>query len=720
MRQLCWVLCLFPSLLAAYSVTFQVDMSEQTVSPQGVHVAGNFQSEAGFGADWNPASTSMSDLDDDGIFSVTLDIPSGLWEYKFINGNAWPQAENAPSSCTVGATFNRTVQVPTMNLIVPSVLFNKCPEVPMDTAYTLHWWNDAIFYEIFVRSFQDSDGDGKGDFQGIIQRLDYLQSLGVTGLWLMPMMESPSYHGYDVSDYYATEPDYGTMSDFQALLDSCHARGIKVILDLVMNHSSNQNDWFVQSRNNQNGYRDWYRWSSSKPNQTGPWGQQVWHAFMGQYYYGIFYDGMPDLNYENPEAREAMMKVAEHWLSLGADGYRLDAIKYLDEDSSILENTPETFDILKEFNRRLTAINPDYFSVGEVWDYTEKIIPYVSDSVLKSCFEFDLAGCIQRAVQQGKASVVHNQMQKVESLYPRMQYSTFLTNHDQDRVFSALNDIDQNKQCASVLLELPGVPFLYYGEEIGMTGTGDHLNIRTPMQWSPESGAGFSSGKAWRSVNSDYTTKNVEMQQLDSASLWNQYRHSIAMRQRYEGLRRGYYLPADGQDERILAFARVWGDEAVLAVHNLSNSPTSASPTWPASTLKAGIYGVFEANTQRKWGTCEIDSKGGVSHWNISELELESRSNKLLIISPYELNSIHSFENHKTLELYPNPSDDWTQIQIPEDGELQIWDSQGQLIDQQKAATGFHRLSTLNYPSGVYFLRLNSPQGPYTTRLLVR
>jgi glycosidase len=510
------------------------------------------------------------------------------------------------------------------------------------------------------------------------------------------------------------------MSDFQALLDSCHARGIKVILDLVMNHSSNQNDWFVQSRNNQNGYRDWYRWSSSKPNQTGPWGQQVWHAFMGQYYYGIFYDGMPDLNYENPEAREAMMKVAEHWLSLGADGYRLDAIKYLDEDSSILENTPETFDILKEFNRRLTAINPDYFSVGEVWDYTEKIIPYLSDSVLKSCFEFDLAGCIQRAVQQGKASVVHNQMQKVESLYPRMQYSTFLTNHDQDRVFSVLNDIDQNKQSASVLLELPGVPFLYYGEEIGMTGTGDHLNIRTPMQWSPESGAGFSSSKAWRSVNSDYTSKNVEMQQLDSVSLWNHYRHSIAMRQRYEGLRRGYYLPADGQDERILAFARVWENEAVLSVHNLSNNATSATPSWAVSTLKAGVYGVFEANTQRKWGTCEIDSKGGISQWNIPELELESRSNKMFIISPYELNSVRPFELHKTLDVYPNPSHDWTQIEIPEDGELQVWNSQGQLIDRQKAAPGLHRLSTVNYPSGIYFLRLNSPQGPYTTRLLVR
>lgn len=718
MRLLLLAILACPALSQAYSVTLQVDMKQESVSPQGVHIAGNFQSEAGFGADWNPASTEMSDSDGDGIYSATLDIPSGIWEFKFVNGNTWSGAENAPATCTVGATFNRTVQVPTQNLVVPTVVFNQCPSIPMDTTYTLHWWNDAVFYEIFVRSFQDSDNDGKGDFQGIIQRLDYLTSLGVTGLWLMPMMESPSYHGYDVSDYYATEPDYGTLQDFQELLDSCHQRGIKVIIDLVMNHSSNQNDWFVWSRNKQNGYRDWYRWSATKPNQTGPWGQNVWHAYMGEYYYGIFYDGMPDINYENPDAQEAMMKVAEYWMNLGADGYRLDAIKYLDEDSLVIENTPETFEVIRHLNQRLSAIDNEHFTVGEVWDYTEKIIPYVSDSLLKSCFEFDLAGCIQRAVQEGKASVIHNQIQKMETLYPRMQYSTFLTNHDQDRLFSNLNDEAQNKQCASILLELPGIPFLYYGEEIGMTGTGDHLNIRTPMQWSPESGAGFTSGKAWRSPNGDYTNKNVELQEADSASLWNHYRHSIAMRHRYEALRKGYYLPADCDNESMLAYARVWNGEALMALHNLSNSSQSATPSWSASTLTQGNYTIFEANTHAVVGSCSIDAKGALKNWNLTNPLLAARGNRLLILSQANWAQTAEPTKASSFMAYPNPCQEGTRIQIPESGTLRVYNSYGQLLFSETVEAGSVWESTTWTP-GPYFLHLETANETYALRLLV-
>ena len=207
----------------------------------------------------------------------------------------------------------------------------------ISTNYQTYWWNDAVFYEIFVRSFYDSNNDGIGDFRGIIDKLDYLNDgdsatttdLGVTALWLMPMMKSPSYHGYDVSDYYSTNPQYGTMADFEELVTKAHAHGIKVIIDFVMNHTSDQIPWFTQSANNQNNYRDWYIWSPTNPGYTGPWGQTVWNYKNSAYYYAMFYSGMPDLNYRNPAVKTEMFNATNFWLGKGIDGFRLDAVKYL-------------------------------------------------------------------------------------------------------------------------------------------------------------------------------------------------------------------------------------------------------------------------------------------------------------------------------------------------------------------------------------------------------
>ena len=337
---------------------------------------------------------------------------------------------------------------PPLHLNFQRYCFNTCDECDpsLNTDFETHWWNEAVFYELFVRSFYDSDGDGIGDFQGVIAKMDYLNDgnpdtdtdLGITAIWLMPMMDSPTYHGYDVIDYYRIEPDYGTMADFEEFLEAAHDRGIKVIIDLVLNHTSNKHPWFTQSAASSNDFRDWYIWSANNPGTIGPWGQNLWHASGSQYYYGVFWSGMPDLNYNHPPVKEAMFDVANFWLDKGLDGYRLDAIKYLIEDGTIIENTPATFSLLEEFNELYKANNPDAFTIGEVWSNTNSVIPYVQNDRLDVCFEFDLASAILGAVNDNNPSGIQQHMQTVQSSYPALQYGTFLTNHDMDRVYNQI------------------------------------------------------------------------------------------------------------------------------------------------------------------------------------------------------------------------------------------------------------------------------------------
>ncbi len=232
---------------------------------------------------------------------------------------------------------------------------------PLQAPGETFWWNDTVFYQVFVRSFYDTDGDGIGDLQGLIAKLDYLNDgdpttdadLGVTGLWLMPVTESPSYHGYDVTDYRTIEPDYGTNADFDQLVAEAHNRGIVVIIDLVMNDTSNQIEWFTDAVSGSSApYRDWYRWSPTHPGYTGPWGQPVWHNSASGYYYGVFWSGMPDLNYEEPAVKTEMWDIARFWLQdMVVDGFRLDAVKYIIEEGSSLENTASTFAFWRELEQ---------------------------------------------------------------------------------------------------------------------------------------------------------------------------------------------------------------------------------------------------------------------------------------------------------------------------------------------------------------------------------
>ena len=441
------------------------------------------------------------------------------------------------------------------------------------------WWNDTVFYEVFVRSFYDSNGDGIGDLNGLTQKLDYLNDgnpdtttdLGITGLWLMPINASPSYHGYDVSDYYAVNPAYGTLDDFRNLLAEAHKRGMRVTIDFVMNHTSTQHLWFQAAQDPQSPFRDWYIWATSHPGYKGPWGQDVWYRTSSGYYYAIFWQGMPDLNYSNPAVVAEMEKVASFWLKeVGVDGFRLDAAKHIIEEGENQENTPSTHFWWKDFRTFYKSVNPQAMTVGEVWTSNQAVATYVQGDELDLAFNFDLAKAILDNTGSRNARALSSAIEKTVSAFEPGSWAVFLSNHDQPRPMTMLmEDNAKAKTAATVLLTIPGVPYLYYGEEIGMTGQKPDERIRTPMQWSAEHEAGFTSGTAWEVINPNFAEYNVAAQTADSASLLSHYRTLIQLRNQHAALRVGEYLPVEADNRNVLAFLRVSNEETVLVVINL-------------------------------------------------------------------------------------------------------------------------------------------------------
>ena len=461
------------------------------------------------------------------------------------------------------------------------------------------WWNDSTFYEIFVRSFSDSDGDGVGDLDGLIRKLDYLNDgdpaitsdpstssghdLGVTGIWLMPIMASPSYHGYDVTDYYQVNPAYGSNEDFKRLIEEAHRRGIRVIIDLVLNHTSSEHPWFIESQDPDSPKRDWYIWADEEPQGKG------WHPGKdGGYYYGYFWKGMPDLNYRNPEVTEEMHKVVRFWLEeMGADGFRLDAVKYLYEDGKRIEHTPATHEWLKDFNKFYKGIDPQAFTVGEVWDDAGTAAKYVGDE-LDATFDFGLAeATIQSAVGSNRDNAALAGQTTVDA-YPPGQFATFLANHDQNRTRSRLLYEEQAKTAATLQLAFGGVPFIYYGEEIGMQGTKPDENIRRPMQWTAE--GGFTAGTPWNDYYEDYAERNVASQDADPISLLNHYRSLIRLRSEHEALRVGDWQPVASEDDAVYAALRSTAGEQILVLVNLGSKPVSEYQlSLESGLLKPGV-----------------------------------------------------------------------------------------------------------------------------------
>lgn len=452
------------------------------------------------------------------------------------------------------------------------------------------WPRDEVFYLAFVRSFADSSegplaGDGVGDLRGLIERLDYLNDgdpetttdLGVTGLWMMPIAQSPSYHGYDTVDYRAIDDEYGTMEDFRELVRECQARGIRIVVDLVLNHTADEHPWFVEAADPESDKHDWYVWSREKPEWLGPWDQPVWHDHKrlqtGKYYYGCFWDGMPDLNVANAEVKEELFDIAEFWLGLGVDGFRLDAVRHLIEEGEVQSSSPATLAWLAEFREHCHEVHPEAWVLGEVWTDRADIGKYLGGEApaLDSAFDFPLAGAIVEGVIAGDAGRIDAELRASWEAHGNVM-ATFLTNHDMDRAMSRFGgDLGRAKAAAAVLLTAPGTPFIYYGEEIGMTGSGPHEDIRRPMQWTPDRRtAGFSQAQPWQPVQSNTNVVHLQAQRDNPRSLWSHYRDLIRVRSGSAALRRGSYAPVETGDARVLGFVREHGGERVLVLVNVS------------------------------------------------------------------------------------------------------------------------------------------------------
>lgn len=450
------------------------------------------------------------------------------------------------------------------------------------TAATHAEGSSGVYYEIFVRSFADSNGDGIGDLNGLANKLDYVKSLGVDGVWLMPIHPSRSYHGYDVTDYYGINENYGTLDDFRTLLSEAHKRGIRILMDLVVNHTSKEHPWFKDAaENKQSQYRDWYIWSSDRGGRLpadGATGSSPWHALGGDDYLGVFWGGMPDLNYDNPEVRKEMTAIGRYWLEMGVDGFRLDAAKHIFGDFGSTLNTQQVKNKnlawWQEFRLGLNAVNPDAYLVGEVWDTPSVIGPYLNDA-FDSAFNFDLAGKLIDASASEKASDIGYALSRIYEFFSKSSNgkftdAPFLSNHDQNRVMSTLGgNADHAKTAAAMLLTMPGTPFIYYGEELGMTGKKPDERIREPFPWMRVPGAPEETTwqpSVWRGDGS----VSVEAEDEDSDSLLNRYRMLISWRKQDASLRGNFIGEYEVNQTAVMAYTRGGGDERRLVLTNLS------------------------------------------------------------------------------------------------------------------------------------------------------
>ena len=483
------------------------------------------------------------------------------------------------------------------------------------------WARGAVFYEIFVRSFADSDGDGIGDFDGLTAKLDYLNDgdpattsdLAIDGIWLMPAFESSSYHGYDTTDYERIERDYGTHESFERFLDEAHRRGIRVILDFVINHTGVEHPWFIDSASSPSSQkRDWYIWSATDPGWRQPWGgsDPSWHFRNGAYYYGAFWGGMPDLNFRSAEVKREIFRLGRWWIEQGVDGYRLDATRYLVENGAG-ENgqadTPETHAILREFTDHVRAANPGAILIAENTVKTGALAKYFASVPMN--FNFPLADAIVKSVDEGSAARIRSTLAEMAALYPAGIIDVpFITNHDQIRVATVFeNDEGKLRSAAAILLTLPGTPFIYYGEELGLQNGPTNADEwkRTPMPWTPA--GGFSSATPWHAFAPGVATTNVAAQTNDARSLMSHYRNWIRTRKSSDALMRGAIevLPTD---VRVLAFVRRSDTDRVVVVHNLSDtdvvvqlpSADAYEPIFATQQPREGIVNM-PAHTSATW-----------------------------------------------------------------------------------------------------------------------
>ncbi len=441
-----------------------------------------------------------------------------------------------------------------------------------------------ITYQVFIQSFADSNGDGIGDILGLAAKLDYLVDLGIEAIWLMPIHESPSYHKYDVVDYQSIHPDYGTLDDFRDFIHKAHSVGIKVIIDFIINHTSTQHPWFIESsKGPDNPYRDYYIWKKKKEvkdeiskRKTSQDSDNLtqWHSSDGneEMYYGFFWGGMPDLNHDNPKVFNEIVEIGRFWLEdIGIDGFRLDAAKHIFGEG----REKDTHKFWKTFRSAMESIKPDVYIVGEVWDEAEIVSPYADG--IPSLFNFDLSSNILDALVQRDTlmsepstfikTLVSNRslLSKVNSTYVD---AIFLSNHDQKRTGSVLkNRKNRIKQAAIILFSLPGRPYIYYGEELGMLGDKPDEYIREPFPWGNESQ--YQTSWLTPKYNLGHTDISVANQLGKANSVLNMYRRLIELRKQNQILSSEVLEEVDLESPKVLSYALTIEKQTVLALHNV-------------------------------------------------------------------------------------------------------------------------------------------------------
>ncbi|MEU4293939.1 maltose alpha-D-glucosyltransferase [Kribbella sp. NPDC026596] len=493
------------------------------------------------------------------------------------------------------------------------------------------WFKRAVFYEVLVRSFKDSNADGIGDLQGLTEKLDYLEWLGVDCLWLPPFYPSPLRDGgYDISDYTGVMPEVGTITDFAGFMEAAHTRGMRVIVDFVMNHTSDQHPWFQASREDPDGpYGDFYVWSDTDDKysdariifvdtEQSNW---TWDPVRGQYFWHRFYSNQPDLNFENPAVGDAMIEALKFWLDLGVDGFRLDAVPYLFEtEGSNCENLPRTHEFLKRVRKEVDANYSDRVLLCEANQWPADVVEYFGDrssggDECQMAFHFPVMPRIFMGVRRESRFPISEILAQTPEIPETCQWGIFLRNHDEltlemvsdeDRDYmwgeyaqdprmkanigirrrlAPLLDNDVNKMelFTAMLLSLPGSPILYYGDEIGMGDNiwlGDRDGVRTPMQWSPDRNASFSTatpGKLSLPVIMDpvygYQAVNVEAEMENASSLLHWTRRMIQARKQHPCFGMGTFTDLGGSNPSVLSYVREFGDDVVLCVNNLSRFP---------------------------------------------------------------------------------------------------------------------------------------------------
>jgi len=554
------------------------------------------------------------------------------WSWTFQGGNPGTSTQQNPTA-TWAAAGTYAVSLTATNASGSTTQTLSVTVTTVDNA--LGWWNDAVFYQIYPRSFLDTNGDGLGDLQGMTNKLDYLsKDLGVTALYIMPVHTASNigYGGYEVMDYKSIATELGTSADFDAFVAAAHTRGMKVILDMVFNHTSAQHPWFMSGAQGAGGKYDNYyvfratnpgsAWRTNTVAHTDANFNVVWDKFSNL--------TTPDLNYNTSSVRNTIKDVSSYWLGRGADGFRLDAPMFLYERGDAInltdqQNLPATYDYWRTWRNHIKAANASAFSVGETWLLGD--IPSAAKYVYQGFdigFQFDVAFGIQDALNNESKSYLQSPLEQSMGYYPFLQFGVMASNHDmssdkgganpmriKDRLTN--NQDAKAKVAATFLLTTPGVPFMYFGDEVG---AGGGVYGRAPMRWSNTTNAGFTTGSPWTAVGTDYPTDNVASQQADANSIWNLYKSLIAVRKAQAALRRGNYATVTNSTNGVYSYARTYGSETVFVILNLAaTAQSNVAFSLNGTAIPSGTYPLDNLLNAAQTAASVTVSGGGIANW---------------------------------------------------------------------------------------------------------